>query len=70
MQFDSLQDFFNMGGYAVFVWFAYGISFTSLVLLVFFSATKERRILKQIATKLDREQRLKDIRRKKNESKA
>ncbi len=70
MQFDSLQDFFRMGGYAVFVWLAFGISFSSLALLIYFSATKERKILKHIATKLDREQRLKEIRRKKNESKA
>ncbi len=70
MQFDSIQAFLHMGGYAFFVWCSFGICFASLSILVFFSATKERRILKEIATKLEREQRLKDIRRKKNESKA
>ncbi|MBM7072973.1 heme exporter protein CcmD [Shewanella sp. 202IG2-18] len=68
MQFDSLQSFLQMGGYAAYVWASFGVCFASLLILIFFSATKERKILKEIATKLEREQRLKDIRRKKNES--
>lgn len=69
MQFDSLQDFFHMGGYAFFVWVAYGISFFSLVTLIYFSVTKEKRTLKQIALQLKREQRLQAVRRENNESK-
>ncbi|WP_133408356.1 heme exporter protein CcmD [Parashewanella tropica] len=70
MQFDSLQAFFNMGGYAFFVWCSYGITFGSIGILIYLSATQEKRNLKRIADKLKRDERLKAIRRNKNESKA
>ncbi|MGB0895305.1 MAG: heme exporter protein CcmD [Parashewanella sp.] len=69
MQFDSLQDFFNMGGYAFFVWCSYGISLTSLFILIFMSCKKEGKLLKQLKQKLEREQRLKQVRSKQHESK-
>ncbi|MBE8166860.1 MAG: heme exporter protein CcmD [Shewanella sp.] len=68
MQFDSFQDFLNMGGYAVYVWVSYGITFGSLAILIYASATKESKVLKDIAVKLNREQRIKTSRRAKNES--
>ncbi|RLV60676.1 heme exporter protein CcmD [Parashewanella curva] len=70
MQFDSLQAFFNMGGYGFFVWCSYGITFGSIGILIYLSATQEKRNLKHIADKLKRDERLKAIRRNKNESKA
>jgi len=39
-----MQEFLNMGGYAVFVWPSYGISVLLLVALVFASVRKLRRI--------------------------
>lgn len=62
MQFDSLSDFFNMGGYAFFVWLAYGVSFSSLAVLIIMSARRKRKVLTEIAGKMAREARLKESR--------
>ncbi|MCG9698481.1 heme exporter protein CcmD [Shewanella sp. Isolate11] len=59
MQFDSLADFFNMGGYAFYVWLSYGITAFSLATLIFISARQKRKILTEIAKKMQREDRLK-----------
>jgi heme exporter protein D len=59
MQFDSLADFFNMGGYAFYVWLSYGITIFSLGTLVFFSMRQKRKILTEISKKMQREERLK-----------
>lgn len=59
MQFDSLADFFNMGGYAFYVWLAYGITFFSLGALVISSLRQKRKVLIAIAKKIQREERLK-----------
>ncbi|MCL1079920.1 heme exporter protein CcmD [Parashewanella spongiae] len=67
MQFDSFQDFLNMGGYAIYVWVSYGITFGSLAILIYASATKENKVLKNITLKHNREQRIKASRRAKNE---
>lgn len=59
MQFDSLIDFLNMGGYAFYVWLSYGITFFSLATLIILSLLQKRKILIQIAKKMQREDRLK-----------
>ena len=59
MQFDSLADFFNMGGYAFYVWLAYGVTFFSLGTLVISSLRQKRKVLNDIAKKIQREDRLK-----------
>ncbi len=59
MQFASLADFFNMGGYAFYVWLSYGVTTFSLGTLIFFSARQKRKILVEIAKKMQREERLK-----------
>lgn len=33
-QFDSISDFFAMGGYGFYVWLAYGITFVAMGLLI------------------------------------
>ncbi|MCE9789818.1 heme exporter protein CcmD [Shewanella chilikensis] len=58
MQFQSLTEFFNMGGYAFYVWLAYGVTFVSLSLLILVSSMKKRRVLQEIASKVQREERL------------
>lgn len=40
--------FFDMGGYAAFVWPAYGISFLVLTILVAATIIRRRRILAQL----------------------
>ncbi|MEC4728803.1 heme exporter protein CcmD [Shewanella sp. D64] len=59
MQFDSLADFFNMGGYAFYVWLAYGVTFFSLGILIVSSLRQKRKVLTVIAKKMQREDRLK-----------
>ena len=59
MQFDSLADFFNMGGYAFYVWLAYGVTFFSLGTLIVSSLGQKRKVLIAIAKKIQREDRLK-----------
>ncbi|ACJ28796.1 MULTISPECIES: heme exporter protein CcmD [Shewanella] len=62
MQFDSISEFFNMGGYAFYVWLAYGVTFFSLGTLVVMSVRQKRKVLVEIAKKIQREERLKETR--------
>jgi heme exporter protein D len=62
MQFDSVSDFFNMGGYAFYVWLSYGITLGSIVMLVLLSARRKQTVLKEIAKQASREKRLKENR--------
>ncbi len=57
MYFDSLSDFFNMGGYAAYVWSSFGITFFSLVVLYWKSVADGRALFKDIQQKIDREER-------------
>ncbi len=59
IQFDSIADFFNMGGYGFYVWLAYGVTFTCLTSLIFISSKKEKRVLTEISKKIQREEKLK-----------
>lgn len=68
MQFASINDFFNMGGYGFYVWLAYGVCFTSLGILLITSVKQKSKVLSQIAKKIAQEERLKQHRRN-NESK-
>ncbi|ASJ95263.1 MULTISPECIES: heme exporter protein CcmD [Shewanella] len=64
MQFDSLTDFFNMGGYAFYVWLSYGITAFALGTLILVSLRQKRKILTEISKKMQREERLKANRSK------
>ncbi|MEI8595107.1 MAG: heme exporter protein CcmD [Photobacterium halotolerans] len=59
MHFDSFSDFLAMGGYAGYVWAAYGISALSLLILLWSSISKSRRLAADIKNKIAREQRIK-----------
>ncbi|MCL1141057.1 heme exporter protein CcmD [Shewanella pneumatophori] len=62
MQFDSISEFINMGGYAFYVWLAYGVTFFSLGTLIVLSVRQKRKVLVEIAKKIQREERLKETR--------
>ncbi|GGI92868.1 heme exporter protein CcmD [Shewanella gelidii] len=66
MQFDSIADFFNMGGYAFYVWLAYGVTFSSLSILIIVSAKRKKKVLTEISKKMVREERLKNNRSNKS----
>lgn len=49
-QFDSISDFFAMGGYGFYVWLAYGITFAAMGILIWQSKreiTKTLRIVQK-----------------------
>ncbi|MCP5077671.1 MAG: heme exporter protein CcmD [Psychromonas sp.] len=60
MVFDSLADFFAMGGYGFYVWLSYGITFLALIVLIVNSIAKKKKILKSVEQRLSREQRIKN----------
>ncbi|MDR8526060.1 MULTISPECIES: heme exporter protein CcmD [Shewanella] len=62
MQFDSINEFINMGGYGFYVWLAYGVTFFSLGTLIVLSVRQKRKVLVEIAKKIQREERLKETR--------
>lgn len=45
MQFESFTDFINMGGYAFYVWLAYGVTATSLATLIILSTRQKGKVL-------------------------
>jgi len=59
MAFASLSDFIAMGGYSFYVWLAYGVSLLSLVVLIFSTVSKRKKIFYQVEQRLLREQRIK-----------
>lgn len=59
MQFSSFAEFIAMGGHGFYVWLSYGVSIALLVLLVFFSITKNKSIINQIQKRQQREEKLK-----------
>jgi heme exporter protein D len=58
MQFDSISAFFDMGGYAFFVWLSYGVSTLLLAVLVFASHSNHKKVKHKIAQRLQREKKL------------
>ncbi|MFT4926560.1 MAG: heme exporter protein D [Phenylobacterium sp.] len=59
MAFESFADFLNMGGYAFYVWLAFGFSFVVLLTLTIVSVKKTAQIKAEVFQSLDREKRIK-----------
>ena len=51
-----MADFFNMGGYAAYVWSAYGISLVVIVLNIVLPIQREKNLINSIRKKLQREE--------------
>lgn len=51
----SLQEFFDMGGYGVYVWSSYGIAALVLLANVLFPILERRRLMAQLARRARRE---------------
>ncbi|UPQ87194.1 heme exporter protein CcmD [Vibrio sinaloensis] len=58
MHFDSLSDFLAMGGYAGYVWSAFGITFAAMITLLWVSVRRGRRLLSEVQAKVDRQARI------------
>ncbi|BCL70678.1 putative Cytochrome c-type biogenesis protein CcmD [Vibrio nigripulchritudo MADA3029] len=58
MHFDSFSDFLAMGGYASYVWGAFGITFLSMLILLFASIKRSKDLLGEVNAKIDRQARI------------
>lgn len=58
MHFESLSDFFAMGGYASYVWSAFGITFLSMLILLITSLRRGDALMKEAKAKIDRQARI------------
>ncbi|EMF7413510.1 heme exporter protein CcmD [Vibrio parahaemolyticus] len=58
MHFESLSDFFAMGGYASYVWSAFGITFLSMLILLITSLRRGDALMKEVKAKIDRQTRI------------
>ncbi|WP_391089530.1 heme exporter protein CcmD [Vibrio sp. NH-UV-68] len=58
MYFESLSDFVAMGGYAGYVWSAFGITFGAMLILLWVSVSRGRRLLNEVQAKVDRQARI------------
>lgn len=58
-QFDSISDFFAMGGYSFYVWLAYGITFLACGILIWQSKREIKQTLNLAKKEQKREERLK-----------
>lgn len=54
MHFQTFSDFLNMGGYAAYVWSAFGITFGALLLLLLTSIRQQNNVLKQVKNRKER----------------
>ena len=58
MHFDSLNDFIAMGGYAGYVWSAFGVTFLSMMILLVSSVRRHRTLLNEVQAKVERQARI------------
>lgn len=58
MYFDSWSAFWDMGGYAFFVWLSFGVTVLSMVLMVVESMVAKRSLLVKIALEQSRKKRI------------
>ncbi|GMM90235.1 heme exporter protein CcmD [Vibrio fortis] len=58
MYFESLSDFFAMGGYASYVWSAFGITFLAMIILLVVSVRRGKQLLNEVQAKVDRQARI------------
>ncbi len=49
-----MNEFLNMGGYAVFVWSSFGISFLVLLLNVVFPVMRRKQLLRDVRSHIKR----------------
>ncbi|MGC9403304.1 heme exporter protein CcmD [Vibrio genomosp. F10] len=58
MYFDSLSELLEMGGYAVYVWSAFGITFLSMFIILVTSIRRGKDLLKEVQAKIERQARI------------
>ena len=68
MQFESLADFINMGGYAFYVWLSFGVTFLAMGIIVIQSFIKHSNLLKQVVVEQERKARIKKARQQQQDN--
>ncbi|MDN3697872.1 MULTISPECIES: heme exporter protein CcmD [Vibrio] len=58
MHFESFSAMLNMGGYAAYVWSAFGITFLSMFILLISSIKRGKTLLRDVQAKIDRQARI------------
>ncbi|MEZ8822831.1 heme exporter protein CcmD [Vibrio amylolyticus] len=58
MYFDSLSEFFQMGGYAAYVWSAFGITFLSMFIILVTSIRRGKNLFREVQAKVNRQARI------------
>ncbi|CZF77231.1 transcriptional regulator [Grimontia sp. AD028] len=66
MHFDSFSEFLAMGGYAGYVWGAFGITFVAMAWVALATRFTRRKLFKEIKNKVAREQRIKNAQKMEN----
>lgn len=61
MHFQSWSEFWAMGGYGLFVWLSFGLTYLLLVGLIAYSHMQQRAFMQQFAERLAREKRIKQF---------
>lgn len=62
MQFDSWQDFWHMGGYAMYVWLSFGATFVGMLGLVVHSNLAHKLLVRHAGEEFERRARVKRAR--------
>ncbi|AMF93869.1 heme exporter protein CcmD [Vibrio fluvialis] len=58
MHFESMSDFWAMGGYAAYVWSSFGITFLSMLILWVASVRRGQTLLNEVQAKVARQARI------------
>ncbi|ADT86450.1 heme exporter protein CcmD [Vibrio sp. Vb2880] len=58
MHFESMSDFWAMGGYAAYVWSSFGITFLSMLILWVASVRRGQTLLTEVQAKVARQARI------------
>lgn len=70
MQFENFSAFLNMGGYGFYVWLSFGVSTALIVALIISSIAGHKKVIKDIAIRQQREEKLRQARKQRNGTKS
>ncbi|RDV24362.1 heme exporter protein CcmD [Alteromonas aestuariivivens] len=62
MQFDSWQAFLSMGGYALYVWLSFGVTFIAMLAIAWGSARQHTQLMQQVLKERARRARIRQAR--------
>ena len=58
MHFETLNEFLLMGGYASYVWSAFGLTFVSMIALLLLSLRRKHILLAEVNARVNRQARI------------